>query len=167
MSDHQLAEWLPAATPALAAAIVRRALLDVGIVEIPPGSNRSPRIDEYCLAAKVPVGSYWCAAAVAAWWRESGAEIPAYPAGCDEWMAWARQTHRWATTPAAGAAVLYGKPGDASHIGVVVRVTPMLLSCEGNTSFGGYTRNGVGVALKEVDTARVLGYVLPMPGGGT
>ena len=60
-----------------------------------------------------------------------------------------------------GAAVVYGKPGHASHIGVVVRLEPLLLSVEGNTSLDGFSSNGVAVDLKLVSQRRVLGYVQP------
>jgi CHAP domain len=159
-----LARWLPTATPDLNRRIVVRALSDIGIVETPPGSNRSGVIDSYNLAAGVPVGSYWCAAAVAAWYRESGAKVPPGSASCDSWMAWAKAAGQWKTTPTPGAAVVYGTstPLDATHIGVVVRVGPLLLSCEGNTSLGGFSRNGVAVDLKLVNTDRLLGYVWPI-----
>jgi hypothetical protein len=64
-----------------------------------------------------------------------------------------------------GAAVVYGKPGDASHIGVIVRVIPLLLAVEGNTTLDGFSRNGVAVDLKLVNTDRVLGYVYPAAAG--
>lgn len=162
---RSLAAWLPTAAPAIQIAIVKRALLDVGICEDPPGSNKSGRITEYNRAAGAPVGSYWCAAAVFAWWREAGADVPSLssgPASCDTWMTWAMRERLWESKPAPGAAVVYGTPGDASHIGVVVRVTPLLLSVEGNTSIGGeFSRNGVAVDLKEVNRPRVLGYIYP------
>ena len=164
LPQHELARWLPNDTPGLNRRIVKRALLDIGICEVPPGSNRSGVIDEYNLAAKVPAGSYWCASAVAAWWRDAGAEVPEYPAGCDEWMKWAKATRRWSTKPVPGAAIVYGKPTDANHIGVIVRVSPITLAVEGNTSLSGsFDRNGIAVALKVPDLKRVLGYVHPRP----
>ena len=159
----QLARWLPADASPIGRFIVERALKDIGIVEEPPGKNRGREIDAYNLAAKVPVGSFWCASAVAAWWRDVGLEVPAYPAGCDEWMKWAKATGRWSAQPAIGAAVVYGKPTDANHIGVIIRIEPVLLSLEGNTTIGVHDRNGIAVALKRPDLARVLGYVHPRP----
>jgi hypothetical protein len=142
-------------------------LLDVGICEIPPGSNRSGRIDEYLRAVGSPVGQPWCAAAVAAWWREAGAETPpSLAAACDAWVRWARDTHRWSDRPAVGAAVLYGTPADANHIGVVVRTDPLLLSVEGNSTFTGFTREGLAVTLRLVARERVVGYVHPTPLAG-
>ena len=41
LKPRSLAAWAPQSTPALNLAIAKRALLDVGICEMPPGSNRS------------------------------------------------------------------------------------------------------------------------------
>jgi hypothetical protein len=163
-----LARWLPRDTPALQRRIVERALADVGILEMPPGSNRSGVIDEYNTRAGVPPGSFWCASAVGAWWKDAGSEVPPGYASCDAWLRWGEARGLLDPVPSPGAAVLYGRPGDASHIGVVVRVTPILLSVEGNTTLGGeFNRNGIAVDLKAVATARVLGYVRPLVLGGS
>lgn len=160
------APWLDIGVGEIERAIVKRALADVGIVEMPLGSNRSERIDEYVTAVGSPLGSRWCAAAVAAWWRESGAEIPEHDGGsCNEWMEWSRDSARWNRAPSIAAAVVYGAHGVASHIGVIVRTTPLLLSVEGNTSLSGaFDPDGVAVALKETNIARVLGYITPVAG---
>ena len=163
---RELAEWLSDDVPELERAIVRRAMCDIGIVEMPPGSNRSPRIDEDVIAVGSPVGSRWCAAAVAAWWRECGAAVPPLSAGsCNAWMAWSKRQKSWRSVPAAGRAVVYGSNGIAVHIGVIVRVAPRLLSVEGNTSIAGnFDPDGIAVAPKQVMASRVLGYIEP---GGT
>lgn len=169
----ELARWLPNSTPALHRAIVVRALSDCGICENPPGSNRSGVIDEYNRRAGVPVGSYWCASAVGAWWADAAQDIgqvlllpPGY-ASVDNWMQWAKKTGRWHARPVPGAAVLYGIPTDASHMGVVVRLGPILLDVSGNTTLGGgYSRNGVAVDVKPVNNDRLLGYVWPEPAPG-
>lgn len=168
MPERVSAPWLDSTNAvgqsALQNKIVRRAMLDVGICEMPPGSNRSTRINEYVAAVGSPLGSFWCAAAVAAWFREAGAKTPKIEAGsCDPWVHWAKKNGYWYREPKPGYAVVYGTGDDAQHIGVVVRVTPILMSVEGNTSLGGYNRNGVAVDLKEVATSRVLGYIAPTP----
>jgi hypothetical protein len=121
--------WLPRTTPLICRTIVVMAICDVGMLEDPPGSNRGTDIDALNDMAKVPVGSYWCAAWVGKIWRNAGAQVPAGYASCDHWMAWAKQTGRWTThTAAPGCAVLYGVPGDAKHIGIVIRTDPLVLS---------------------------------------
>lgn len=162
------AGWL-AGVGELRAAIVRRAMADVGICEMPPGSNRSPYIDECNRLAGVPVGSYWCASWAGRVFREAGAQVPSGYASCDAWVAWAKKNGRWTNRPVPGAAVLYGKPTDASHIGIVVRTDPRLFTCEGNTGTEEHSRNGYVVWPKEIsgdDELRVLGYVMPLPTNG-
>jgi hypothetical protein len=162
--NRVLAPWLPNGLPALNAAIVRRAMLDLGICEMPPGSNRSGRIDEYNLLARAAIGSYWCASALRAWWGEAGASYPGTgAASCDVWMEWAKKTKRWSPDPIEGAAVVYGTLTDADHIGCVVRISPLMLSVEGNTSLNAYDRNGVAVDLKQVNEKRLLGFIHPEP----
>ncbi len=166
-AERKSAPWLDSTNKgaeALQQKIVRRALLDVGIMEMPVGSNRSTRIDEYVAAVGSPMASFWCAAAVAAWFRESGAKTPKIEAAsCDRWMHWAKTNGLWGQVPQIGYAVVFGTPSDASHIGVVVRVKPVLASVEGNTSLGGYNRNGFAIDMKQTDTGRVVGYVKPVP----
>ena len=158
--------WLPKTLPLIQRTIVVMAVCDVGMLEDPPGSNRGADIDALNDLAHVPHGSYWCAAWVGKIWKAAGAPIPAGYASCDHWVSWAKQTNRWTThTAAPGCAVLYGIPGDARHIGIVIRTNPMILSIEGNTTVEGskFERNGTAVAMKVVDEHDpVLGYVHPM-----
>lgn len=147
-----------------------------GVYEDPPGSNRSLDIDAWAKEFGAPLGSYWCALMVGHCRKMHNLWIPPrreLVASCDEWYLAAEKAGLLTQTPTPGAAVLYtngqtitdggrynGRK-DAVHIGTVLRVTPAELSWEGNTTIGKYDRNGVTLALKAVDKARVLGYVLP------
>jgi hypothetical protein len=99
--------------------------------------------------------------------------IPSHDAGsCNEWIFQATRAGLIKNDPEPGAAVVYtngkknaggrydGQP-DAVHMGLVLRVQPVLLSIEGNTILGAFDRNGFVQALKEVDRSRVLSYVAP------
>lgn len=160
----------PDTDPRVKRAIVRALMDVVAVVEEPLGSNRGDRIDEYLRNAHVQESEivagrgYWCAAAVGQWWADAGLDTPGGRASCDRWMEWAKQTGRWRDGPALGAAVLYGIPGDARHIGLIVRLHPLVLSIEGNTTIeAGFSRNGVAVAMKEVTPGKdkILGYCHP------
>lgn len=161
--------YLPKTTPLLCRTIVVMAICDVGMLEQPPGSNRGADIDALNDLAKVPRGSYWCASWVGKIWKAAGAEVPPGYASCDHWMAWAKQTNRWTThTAAPGCAVVYGVPGDAHHIGIIIRTdleSGMTLSLEGNTTVEGskFERNGTAVGLKVVNQHDpVLGFIHPL-----
>jgi hypothetical protein len=152
------------------------ALGNIGVCENPIGSNRGPEIDAWCRELGSPLGSFWCAIAVAKARRAGGLWVPAHDAGsCDEWVRSARRAGLMAEVPSIGAAVIYTNHRritdgpyagqlDAVHLGLVLRVTPRLLAIEGNTTLGKYDRNGYVLALKEVDVGRVLGYVKPGAG---
>lgn len=171
MSGFRPGSWLPEAANPLAVGIIRRALLDVGICEDPPRSNRSPEIDEYLRKLGVPLGQPWCAAAVAAWFRDCNAAIPPGPgaSSTDRWLAWGKAHGLWSPTASLGAAVVYGKRDpagqeDAQHIGVVVRLAPFLMVMEGNTALdAGNVREGVAVDLRNrTGSTWILGYVRPV-----
>jgi hypothetical protein len=150
---------------------IEYALANVGVCEDPIGSNRGPEIDEWAREFGSPLGSYWCALSVGKARKEGGLWIPSHDVGsCDEWVWQATRAGLISQQPAPGAAVIYtnGKTIvggrydgqlDAVHIGLVLRVKPVLLAIEGNTALGGFERNGFVQTLKEVDVGRVLGYV--------
>jgi len=91
-------------------------------------------------------------------WRKVGVPLPSGYAQCQTVMLWAQKTNRWTLhEPSLGALVLYGKEGMAHHIGVVVRIKPLVLSVEGNTTLEpGYDRNGIIVALKQLIPSKPL-----------
>lgn len=159
------ASWLDDSHTKLEKAIVLRAFRDLGICEIPPGSNRSGRIDTYNERAGVELASYYCASWLTAVWEDAGAATPDVDrASCDMIYAWARRRGLIRRTPRASYAVLYGThdPFDAVHCGLIVRTDPILRTIEANTTISGFDRNGNGVELKLLDTKRVIAYVAPI-----
>src|SRR6266853_1913365 len=130
------------------------ALSNIGVCENPPGSNRGPEIDAWAREFGSPLGSFWCALAVGKARKEGGLWVPAHDVGsCNEWVYQARQAKLVSPTPVPGAAVVYtNNKGfddgrylgqlDAVHIGLVLRVEPVRMSIEGNTTLGTYDRNG-------------------------
>jgi hypothetical protein len=149
------------------------ALSHVGVCEDPVGSDRGPEIDAWAREFGSPLGSYWCALSVGKARKTGGLWIPSHDVGaCNEWVLQATRAGLIRKDPEAGAAVIYtnGKKVvggrydgqvDAVHIGLVLRVEPVLLAIEGNTVISAFDRNGFVQALKEVDKSRVLSYVAP------
>lgn len=156
-------------------AILERALMDLGECEVPPGSNRSPRIDAYNKASGAPVGSYWCASWATTVLADCGVPVPAAGrASCDVIVSWAMKRGTWIRNNPqtsyprvqCGDLILYtnGKTLssgnlDAYHVGIVFRVEPYLLSLEGNAAYAGFSANGEAVVLKRVDVSKVYGFV--------
>jgi hypothetical protein len=165
--------------------VVEAAKKDIGIVETgtPPGKNyggfplgvqkkQSGRIDAMMKnagldnPAKVKdsgEGYYWCAGAVTTWWKEAGLPTPKGAAACQNWVKWAKTNGYWSTNPVVGAAVLYGKPSHAHHIGIVSSILPngSITTIEGNTSGGEFNRNGCGCFSKTPKSSGIIGYVIP------
>ena len=177
----ELARWIPDAEPGKIT--VQRALLDIFLMESPPGSNRGSTIDSYNRACGVAVGSPYCASSLAAWWRDTGLAIPpmpgdpfwaahrlpaAYgPASTDAWREWALITSRWTDTPVLGGAIVYGRHNNPEHIALVIRLSPLLMTEEANTTADGrYNREGVIFDRRVVDLKtndRVLGFIDRLP----
>lgn len=146
-------------------ALVRRAHADIGIEE--NTANRSPYLDEIITEAGSPLGSAWCGCIARRWAKDAGAAFPPKDAGAVRaWVTWAKAQGTWRAatyTPQPGDWVIYdmAPDGTADHIGVVARTHLRgVRSIEGNTSWAGFSREGVAVAMKPVTTARILGYIL-------
>jgi hypothetical protein len=82
-------DFLSPTTPELQIRIVERAHDDIGEGEnIGPdgkGTNRSAYVDRVNQRFGSPLGSYWCANAVAGWWSDAGAQLPPNPGICESW----------------------------------------------------------------------------------
>ncbi len=147
--------------------IVKFAKKDIGTTEnpLPPNKpeNSGARVLEMLRNTGINGPAYWCAAAVTTWYKAAGARYPKPgSASCDVWMSWAKKNNLFSTTPVVGAAILYGSSSDAHHIGIVEKIeNGIITTIEGNTSGGGFNRNGVGVFRKRTTTAKALGFVIP------
>jgi hypothetical protein len=108
---------------------------------------------------------------VTAWWEDVGLEVPERErASCDILYSWALRTGRFHHSPAIGAWILYGKgyaPDPANHVGIVIRLTPVLMTLEANTSADGlFNREGFIFDRKLIErltTRPILGYTHPAP----
>ncbi len=157
---------IPASTTtddALLARVVKIAGDELGVLEVPPGSNRGPRVNEYLrvVGLDATAGSFpWCAAFVY-WCFEQAAHGLGRPnpvvrtAGVLEH--WRRAAHK--SVPRLAAAEATADParvrpgmifvqdfgGGAGHTGLVESVQGgRLVTLEGNTNDDG-SREGIGV----------------------
>lgn len=146
---------------ALQYAVVIRAMKDVGILEVPLGSNRGVRIDRYLRRANVPESlieqgrGWWCAAEVGAVFLDCGIPVPADYGVVQSWVPYLSPSRT------IGSAVVYGADGHGHHIGIIVRIEPMVLTIEGNRAFAGHTNNGVACDIGPMQRKDILGYVPP------
>jgi hypothetical protein len=163
-----LAPWVPARTDARVAAVVRHAIARLGVCEMPLGSNRSAVIDEWAREAGAELGSYWCANFATKVWRAAGLATAGKgkDPSCDLLMQWAQTTQRWSATPSLGALVFYGPTAtDATHVAIVVRLSPAVLVVGGNERWGAVaSRNGVAVQLRAEARTDILGYAACLAG---
>jgi hypothetical protein len=147
--------------------IVKFAKKDIGTLEspLPPNKpeNSGTRVLQMLGNTGINGPAFWCAAAVTTWYKSAGARYPkSGSASCDVWMSWAKKNNLFSTTPVVGAAILYGSSSDAHHIGIVEKIeNGIITTIEGNTSGGGFNRNGVGVFRKTPNKKTIVGYVLP------
>lgn len=166
--------WLPRPYDQGRLAIMERSRQDVGILETAP--NRGPEIDGYLRRAFTPEDiilagrGNWCAAWVGCVLIDAGAMVPKDFGSCDAWIPFLERC-TLAQLPSfavPGDVILYGKELeggklDAHHIGILWRLTPIILSNEGNRGLaGGAVNNGVAVDVGPVNRTDVLGIVKPV-----
>jgi len=149
-------------SPLLAQTLVK-AGQEVGVREVPPGSNRGPRVDQYLRSVGLDPtqGSFaWCAAFVYFWFDQASTELSVKnpvikTAGVVEhWdLAGSRGVHRLSADECQaepslvqpGMIFIITTGGGHGHTGLVEEVRGVTLSTlEGNTNEGG-SREGIGV----------------------
>src|SRR5690606_87471 len=122
------------------ARVVKAAQREVGVLEVPRDSNSGPRVRTYQASTTVPGSGWpWCMAFVRWCWDQAGAHKNGYRgAYVPHLELWARKAGKLQKKPSPGAAILFDWDGDgvADHTGLVERVTPRLVTIEGNTQPG-------------------------------
>jgi hypothetical protein len=155
-------DTVPVETPgsALAGTVLKVAAGQIGVLEVPPGSNSGPDVNRYLAAVNTPSGNPWCAAFVY-WCFDQAAKTlnTKNPAICtagvlDMWnQAGARGIRRIASAEASntpgmvqpGMVFVISTGGGHGHAGLVESVNGVVLTTiEGNTNEGG-SREGIGV----------------------
>lgn len=129
---------------------LHQAASQVGVREVPKGSNWGPKVSLYLKAAGFLTPAAWCAAFVTWCLRAVGVDrksLPALAASTYYWMDWARKKGRHRTAPKRGMLFVWNVKG-AGHIGFVTNVSESgqtFETIEGNTNSDG-SREGYEVA---------------------
>jgi len=148
----------PSVTPCRIRAL-NQAQKYVGVKEHPPGTNRGPHIDRWCMWAAGVLGYPWCAAFVCGMVREACGKIVPEPkrASVGHLETWAKQVGallKPGTRPIPGDLIVYRFDSDnwPDHIGIVARVAVVkwfgggfigtVRAVEGNTSAGDDANGG-------------------------
>ena len=133
------------------AAVLAAAASEVGVTEVPPGSNAGPKVEAYLNTVHLAKGNPWCAAFVA--WvgtQVMGADWPVpLVGGCATLGDWSRAQGVRFIKPKVGDVFLlyFAKMGRFAHTGFVETgpdESGRWGTIEGNTSGGG-SREGWGV----------------------
>lgn len=154
------------------------AITQLGVMEVPLGSNRGPIVDKYLASTATPPGNFWCMAFVHWCFQEAAATsgfTNSFPrtAGClDAWnKVKARAPRRLITRAQAIADPSLVRPGQvfilnfgggAGHTGFVRQsVAGALRTIEGNTNPTG-SSNGLGVFelnRRKVTDTKLRGFI--------
>ncbi|MGF6926081.1 hypothetical protein QFZ48_001581 [Chitinophaga sp. W2I13] len=129
----------------------------IGVMEVPPGSNRGPQVEAYLASTNTPPGNYWCAAFVYWCFKKAAADLGiANPvvktAGClDHWnktKALKITTAKAINNPSLivpGSIFIKSHGGGFGHTGIVTAVNGGFIeTIEGNSNPNG-SSNGIGV----------------------
>lgn len=135
---------------------LRMGIAELGVHEVPAGSNWSPRIKQYLAAAGLkypkPPGVPWCMAFVCWCYKQAKHPLPYPTASVGLFLNWAQKVGDVVTRPFRGDLVCYRFDADnwPDHVGIVERVLalptrskPWLVrTIEGNTAFGNDANGG-------------------------
>lgn len=137
--------------------VIKIAVTQLGVMEVPPGSNKGPEVDQYLASVGLPPGNFWCAAFV--YWcfnkacTQLGRNNPVYKTG-HVMTHWNKTAGKKIVTVDAvdkpslikpGHIFILNTGGSSGHTGLVEKVEGGFIhTIEGNSNDGG-SRNGIGV----------------------
>jgi hypothetical protein len=138
---------------------------EVGVQEVPLGSNWGPRVSEYIKAAGYDRGVFWCLCFL--YWcvqkaaEETGSKNPLPRTGsCDLLLTWARRGNHLCKDPQPGDFFfVMATENDAIHVGMVLENNgETIKTIEGNSNSDG-SNNGFKVAIRPKRRVAKLQFV--------
>lgn len=137
--------------------VVKVAISQIGVMEVPPGSNKGPVVNKYLASVGLPPGLFWCAAFV--YWcfdqeaLKSGRTNPLVKTG-HVMTHWNKTKGKKILTADAvdkpslikpGQIFMMNTGGSSGHTGIIEKVDGGFVhTIEGNSNNAG-SRNGIGV----------------------
>ena len=137
--------------------VLNLAETQIGVMEIPPGSNKGPQVNQYLASVDLPPGNFWCAAFI--YWcfdkvcPKLGRNNPVYKTG-HVMTHWNKTAGKKIIAIDAvnkpslikpGAIFILNTGGSSGHTGLIEKVEGGFIhTIEGNSNDGG-SRNGIGV----------------------
>lgn len=122
---------------------LHQARSQVGVEEVPRGSNWGPQVSEYLKATGLNSPAYWCAAFVTWCYKQSKSIyiLPKNKASTYYWFVFAKQSNILFKTPERGDLFVWNND-NGGHIGFVMEVKgDRFRTIEGNSNTDG-SRNG-------------------------
>jgi len=121
---------------------LRIARLQIGVEEVPRGSNRGPEVDEYNRVAGVPLGSPWCASVQHWTGKKINLNLPG--AYSPSWFPQKRRIPIDEVRVGDFGGVYHSKLGRIAHLVLIEKVDGnRVYTLEGNTNLMG-SREGYG-----------------------
>jgi len=114
-----------AGTPDFRLQALKIAQGELGVKEVPMGSNWGPRVSQYLKAAGITFPAAWCASFITWCFDKAGKKITfPGPALVQDWDNWAAKNGEVVTRPFKGDLVTFDWNGDHwfDHIGIVEKV---------------------------------------------
>lgn len=146
----------------LSALALEKAKSQIGVVEIPKGSNKGPEVDQYLKSVGLGPGYMWCMAFV--YWcvneaaKEKGIKNPLYKTGGVS-LQYNKSHARVSKTPTVGSVLILDYGNGAGHTGLVESIDGFYVNTiEGNTNNDG-SREGYTVCRHRRKISSIKGFI--------
>lgn len=148
----------------LGLAALQIAISQLGVEEMPKGSNAGPAVEKYLKSVGLGKGYAWCMAFAYFCYKEASTQLgipnPLYKTA-GVLMQWNKSPHLQSKTPVPGCLFIMDYGGGKGHTGFVEKILPggKIQTIEGNTNDDG-SREGYEVCRRERTIASCKGFIV-------